>query len=265
MLKENSMAYLGPSGSYSHQAALSIQLENLVPCPSIPALFLSDADSALIPWENSTSGSVSQSLDTFPTHINSTKIITSRISLSIKHCLMSKTGISGDIKRIYSHPEALSQCAKWLRCNMNEIQLIPTKSTSDGAQLAQSDSESACIASTVCLDLYSLKVLYSDINDSSTNTTKFMIWAHDIKKEEEEDESIILVTNCKLTLVLPIVNILDILHVSSRPCNFKNLSQDLTYNYFFTVKAKRNRIQEVVEKLGELGVGAKYLGSYALI
>jgi chorismate mutase/prephenate dehydratase len=79
------------------------------------------------------------------------------------------------MKKIYSHPQALSQCRDWLRKNFPHVQLEETGSTAKAAQLAVEDPKAAAIASSLAASLYGLKVVAPQIEDHLNNATRFLV------------------------------------------------------------------------------------------
>ena len=114
------VAYLGPQGSFSEQAALSISDTRCRSCRARPSMKCSapseacQADVGMVPVENSTEGAVNRSLDLL---LNTPLKILGERSLVIRHCLMSKSGGMDGIKAIAAHPQALAQCQGWLTRN----------------------------------------------------------------------------------------------------------------------------------------------------
>lgn len=130
----HSLSFLGPPGTYSNQAALSFTT-NLTPLSTIKSLFTSKTEYALVPFENSTHGSVSMALSSFPL---TSKTILDSVSLEINHALLSLPGAI--IKKIYSHEQALGQCKSYLEKEFKGVELVSVQSTAQGALLASTDN-----------------------------------------------------------------------------------------------------------------------------
>ena len=110
----NRLAYLGPPGSYSEQAAIDYDPDaEAVPLPAIPAVVASVedglADEAVVPIENSLEGAVTYTLDLL---IHQSDLKIKRVLVvSIVHCLLADQGTNpADVRVVYSHPQALAQC-----------------------------------------------------------------------------------------------------------------------------------------------------------
>ena len=133
--KSPKCAFLGPIGTYSHQAALFFfSSSELIPVATIKEIASSTAENIILPLENSTFGSVGQTLDSLPL---TTAPIKTAVVIPIKHCLLSSS--SAKITKIYSHPEALGQCQEFLEKFYRDVELVPVQSTAHGALLASED------------------------------------------------------------------------------------------------------------------------------
>jgi prephenate dehydratase len=181
-----SIAHLGPSGTYTEEAALAYanllsqkntQAIVLCPYPSI-ALTLraaaeGQADAAVVPVENSVEGSVAVTLDTL-WHLESLRIQQAMV-LPIAHSLISRATNLEVLQTVYSHPQALGQCQNWLEQFLPQVQLIPTNSTVEAFQYLEADSTIGAIAPQRAAQLYGLPVLVAPIQDYPDNCTRF--WA----------------------------------------------------------------------------------------
>jgi chorismate mutase/prephenate dehydratase len=147
------------------------------------------ADYGVVPIENSTEGPVSQTLDMF---IKSEVKICGEIMTRISHDLLSQSGNEGDIRKIYSHPQALGQCREWLRKNFPHAQIEEAGSTAKAAQLAMDDPNAAAIASSLAAHLYGLKTVASQIEDNLNNYTRFLVLGRQSSERTGKDKTSIL-------------------------------------------------------------------------
>ena len=174
------VAFLGPSGTFSHQAALQITHASdcLVPITTLE-LVVNDviskrSDAGILPFQNSTNGHVVAVLDLLRDYINP-YFITKEHYLQVHQCLLS-TGNLSEIKKVYSHYQAFGQCEAWLATNCPDVKRIYTDSTGRAAELAAADPEGAAIASAIAVnDLPSLKIIQDEIEDRPNNTTRFFL------------------------------------------------------------------------------------------
>lgn len=133
------VAYLGPQGSFSEQAALEHfgHAVQKLPCVSFDEVFRAveagQADVGMVPVENSTEGAVNRSLDLL---LNTPLRILGERSLVIRHCLMSQSGKMDGIKTISAHPQALAQCQGWLTRNYPDLERVAAASNSEAARVA---------------------------------------------------------------------------------------------------------------------------------
>src|SRR2546425_1167763 len=166
------VAYLGPEYSFSHLAAIERfgQAVDLVRVGSIAAVFeevnRSHADFGVVPLENSTDGRVADTLDMFM-RLPQLKIC-AEIRLRIHHNLLANCE-QQEIRRIYSKPQALSQCRNWLSKNVPHASLHEVASTATAAELAQREPGAAAVARRQAAVRYGLRIPFTDIEDSPHN------------------------------------------------------------------------------------------------
>jgi chorismate mutase/prephenate dehydratase len=132
-------------------------------------------DFGVVPIENTTNGRIVDTLDMFlkMPHL----VICGEIRLAVHHNLLAKCEPQ-EIRRVYSNPQALSQCRTWLSKNVPNAQLTAVSSTAAAAELAQRDPGAAAVASRQAAVRYGLRILFSDIEDSPRNETRFGIIGH---------------------------------------------------------------------------------------
>jgi chorismate mutase/prephenate dehydratase len=172
------VAYLGPEYSFSHLAAIERfgTAVDFLRVGSIAAVFeevqRGHADHGVVPLDNSTDGRIADTLEMF---IRLPQVrICAELRMRIHHNLMANCS-QQEIRRIYSKPQALSQCRNWLSKNVPHAQLIEVASTAVAAELAQREPGAAAVASRQAAVKYGLKVLYPDIEDQQNNETRFAI------------------------------------------------------------------------------------------
>ncbi|MGN8772624.1 prephenate dehydratase [Candidatus Weimeria sp. HCP3S3_B5] len=142
---------------------------------AMDALREKKADYAVLPIENSTAGTVSQNLDLLSEY--DCAIIGEEI-LKIDHALLgTKDATFESIKHVYSHPQALMQCASFLRCDMDGVVTTQVENTALAAQKVKEDNDptEAAIAGSINASLYDLQVIKSSIQDEKDNETRFII------------------------------------------------------------------------------------------
>ncbi len=189
------VAFLGPLATFTHlatmqQFGLSAQL---VPQKSIPTVFeeveKGKALYGVVPVENSTEGMVSHTLDMF---VESDLKITAEILLEVSHDLLSRTGRIEDVRKVYSHPQALAQCRHWLEENLPNVPLVDVASTALAAQIVSEDLNAAAIAGCSAAEHYGLKVVRSRIEDQVNNFTRFIVVSGKLAAPSGDDKTSIL-------------------------------------------------------------------------
>ncbi len=171
------VAYLGPEASNTHAAAMkkfgaSVDYHAMATIADIfTAVERSEADLAVIPIENSTEGSVRETLDSF---VESDLKIVGQIHLEISHALISRSPLE-KIERVYSKDQALAQCRNWLLRHLPHAQLIDAPSTSRAVQIARDDPATAAVAAELAATFYGVPVVARNIQDKADNTTRFFV------------------------------------------------------------------------------------------
>lgn len=172
------VAYLGPAGTFSEQAALQFFGSSIapVPCPSIDEVFRATASGTahygVVPVENSTEGVVSRSLDLF---LNSPLHIVGETSLMVRHNLLRLTDSMEGIEAVYAHPQALAQCQAWLTMHLPHAARHAASSNAEGARLASTNAAWAGIASERAGTQYGLHMPAHGIQDDAFNRTRFAV------------------------------------------------------------------------------------------
>ena len=172
------VAYLGPAGTFSEQAALQFfgaSIEH-VPCVSIDEVFRATAAGSasygVVPVENSTEGVVSRSLDLFST---SPLHIVGEISLMVRHNLLRLSESLENIEAVYAHPQALAQCQGWLNTHLPNAERRTASSNAEGARLASTNPAWAGIASDRAATQFGLHTAAHAIQDDAFNRTRFVV------------------------------------------------------------------------------------------
>ncbi len=261
------IAYLGPEGSYSHQAAESRfgALSYYLPLNSIEAVFKvlqnKEAKYGVIPIENNTEGAVGTTIDSLNKY--DSKIV-AELYMDIHHSFATIAEDLKEVKRIYSHPQGYNQCKNFLEEHfLIDIEFIPTYSTSAAAKKAKEDKNSAAICSAIAAKLYKLPIHFEKIEDNLANRTRFLILS-DFKNQKSDNDktSIIAKTdNSPGSLVNFLKNFQDhginLTKIDSRPL------RDEKYKSMFFIDFKGHiddkNIKEVIRNSPN---EIKWLGSY---
>jgi len=195
-LPEN-IAYLGPEGSFTHQAAEARfgAMSSYISIGSIKGVFrevsTKKAKFGVIPIENSSNGIVSDTINCLSNY--NLKII-AEVILDIHHTFATTCDKVSDIKRIYSKDIAFDQCHNFLEnFGLDEVEHIPVESTTKAAKIAVQEPNSAAICSHVGAKIYKLPVLFENIEDIDNNRTRFFIISDFDNAASGNDKTSILV------------------------------------------------------------------------
>jgi chorismate mutase/prephenate dehydratase len=269
------IAYLGPEGSFTHQAAegrFGAMSEYLV-LPTIHSVFESvetgRARFGVVPIENNQEGIVVETAD-YLREKNLT--IIAEVLLPIHFTFASQSDSLKDIKRIYSKDIAFRQCGKFITEYLDGlgIELVPVDSTSKAAKMASNEIDSAAISSSISARLFNVPILFDNIEDSDQNKTRFLILSKDVVNEKSGTDKTTLIAN------LPNTNRPGVLYdflkdfndrginltkVESRP-----LRGESTFRYWFLVEFLGHIDDEGVKEIMQKhGTHLKWVGSYVSI
>jgi chorismate mutase/prephenate dehydratase len=172
------VAYLGPAGTFSEEAALRYFGSSIdrVSCSSIDEVFRSTsggaADFGVVPVENSTEGVVARSLDLL---LHTPLTIIGETSLLVRHNLLRSRPTLDGIRAVLAHPQALAQCSAWLGEHLPQAERRAVLSNAEGARLAAQDASLGAIASLRAGSEYGLHTVAAAIQDDAHNRTRFAI------------------------------------------------------------------------------------------
>jgi len=174
-------AFLGPRGTHSEEALRALAPVGVEPVPhatvrdAIMAVRGGAADRAVVPIENSLEGSVAATLDTLAIDAPEVRIVAER-TLAIRQSLIAGRQLELDaIERVLSHPQALAQCARFLRERLPGAEPAAAASTAEGVrQVAAGDAPWAAIGSRLAAEEYGATVLLESVEDRSDNATRFV-------------------------------------------------------------------------------------------
>ena len=263
--RKERIAFLGPIGTYTHQAAESRFGANAryLPLLNIEAVFKAvsnkEAKYGVVPVENNTEGIVGITLDSLKKY--GVKIV-AEICMDIHHSFASIQDDVTKIKRIYSHPQGYNQCLNFLEThNLLDIEFIPTQSTAKAAELASKDELSGAICSKIAAKINNLPLLFEKIEDNMANRTRFIIIS-DFKTNisGHDKTSVIAKTSHKSGALFELLKNfkqkdINLLKIESRP------NKDDTFNTWFYIDFEghidNENIKELVEKEKMI-----WLGSY---
>jgi chorismate mutase/prephenate dehydratase len=266
--KQLRIAFLGPEATNCHQAALERfgASDDYVSFRTIGEIFdavsRGEAEIAVVPIENSTEGGVNASHDAL---VETDLVVCGEIYLRIQHVL----AVNGDeekIKRVYSHPQALGQCRKWLAENLPEAELIEVSSTSEGARRAREDRHGAGVVNPYAAQFYGLKILFRNIQDQLKNSTRFLILgSHHVPPSKHDKTSLLFAVSHKVGALSSVLSVfserkINLLKIESRPAP----GQPWEYVFFVDVQGHVDQsiLREALAAVRDHTLWLKILGSY---
>jgi len=264
------IAYLGPEGSFTHQAAESRfgAMSDYMSLSSIYSVFKTleagRAKFGVVPVENSRDGIVGETLDLLAK--SSVKIV-AELYMPIHMSFATKCKELEDIKKIYSKDKGFGQCREFLNEHgFSEVELIPVESTAKAAILASEEPNSAAICSHIAAKLYGVPILFNDVEDEIGSSTRFVILSDFKNGQSENDKTSIFVQLKDAVKAGSLVRFLqdfdeadiNMSKIESRPSKDKE-----GFGYWFFIDfyghIDEPRIQEIIKKHdGEI----TWLGSY---
>jgi chorismate mutase/prephenate dehydratase len=175
---KQTIAYLGPTGTFSEQAAHQFFGQSIsgLPCVSLDDVFKAVEKGAatfgVVPVENSSEGAVSRTLDLL---LESPLQISGEVVLPIRHHLLTKHGNLDGVKTVCAHAQALAQCQQWLSVHAPQLQRQAVSSNAEAARMASKDSSIAAIAGEPAQLAYGLQIVSAQIQDDPNNRTRFVV------------------------------------------------------------------------------------------
>ena len=172
------IAYQGEPGAYSEAAALRFKPSaDLLPRESFESVFTAveqgTVTHGILPIENSIGGTIHRNYDLLLQH---ELPIVGEVKLPIVHNLLALEGTTREmLRRVYSHPQGLAQCERFLR-TLDQVELVPTYDTAGSAKMIQDGQlrDTGAIASARAAEVFKLSILEAGVQDFSANTTRFI-------------------------------------------------------------------------------------------
>ncbi|MHA1414526.1 MAG: prephenate dehydratase [Promethearchaeota archaeon] len=270
------VGFLGPLGTFTHQAALNYFPKSgteFIPFNTSADIFDNIdkdlIDFGIVPIENSLQGTVRETVDLL---IEKNLVIYGEIELRIVQNLITLPGTEiSKIKNIFSHPQAFAQARTWLKKNLPMANLIDVSSTAEAVRRVSklNDPSYAAIGTEFAADMYNLEVLHSNIEDDTTNFTRFLVISKKENpiKEKNMKTSVVFVTKHvpgALYWVLKIFSEAEInlLKIESRP------RRKGRWEYIFLMDfegdKEDSRVKDALENMQSNVIWSKILGSYPM-
>ena len=264
------VAFQGEPGAYTEEAALRFfgKLTEGYPCNTLDEVFeaveVGEVPFAAVPVENSLEGSITRAYDLL---LDSPLMICGETELRISHCLIGGPGTTLDsIKKVYSHPQALGQCRNFL--SHLDCELVPESDTAGSVRMIkeQNLTDSAAIASARAAEIYGMKIVAKEIEDNPHNFTRFFILSKEDAMPTGNDKTSIVFSlkhkpgalyDCLKEFAASNINLTKL---ESRPTRH----QPWEYNFYMDISGHHQdeEIQDALQKLDEVSIFVKVLGSY---
>jgi chorismate mutase/prephenate dehydratase len=266
------VGYLGPEGTFTQTAVFKHFGHSVraLPFHTIDEVFQEvesgAADFGVVPIENSTEGSVNNTLDMF---LTSPLKISGEIELRIEqHLLGQMTGLE-NIERICAHEQSLAQCRGWLREYLPHIELIGMSSNAAGARRARDEAGTAAIGPDVAADVYDLNIMINSIQDRRDNSTRFLVVGRKLLSPSGADKTTLLVSTSDTaggagvlhTLLKPLADHnVNMTFIESRPSQRQNWD----YVFFIDVEghASESPLSDALQILEKESSLYRVLGAY---
>jgi len=265
------IAYQGEPGAFSEAAARRVDHDaQLIPCRSFEEVFSAvDAGPAthgVLPIENSIGGSIHRNYDLLLEH---ELPIVAEVELPVVHHLLALPGATlAGLKRVYSHPQALAQCERFLR-TLSGVDIIATYDTAGSAKMVADagSTESAAIASARAGEVFGLTALTSSIQDFDDNVTRFLVIGRRPLKNAVADKTTIVFTvpnepgSLFKALSVFALRGVDLTKLESRPIP----GRPWEYLFYADLAAARDELicARALSHLAEFAPTLRTLGSYA--
>ena len=264
------VAFQGEIGAYSESAVYSFfgSSAEVKPCKNLSDVFESvkkgETPYGVVPIENSIEGSVNQTYDLF---LEYDLKVRGEIVLKIVHCLIAHPGTQlNSIRTVYSHPQALAQCRKFLE--KLGCRLISTFDTAGSVKMIKEEGlkDAGAIASERAAEIYGMKVLAKEIGDTPNNYTRFFVLSKQDSPPSGEDKTSIIFSVKSIPGALYhileefAVRDINLTKIESRPTK----RTPWEYNFYLDFEGHRNeeKCQEALESIKDKTLFVKILGSY---
>ena len=264
------IAFQGEKGSYSHEACehyFGSHIE-VKPFRTLREVFHAVERGSrifgVVPVENSYEGGINETYDLLA---STTLKVCGETQVRVRHCLIAKPGTRAcDITTVYSHPQALAQCATYLRAH--KLEAVPAYDTAGSVRIikAMCSRNVAAIASKRAAELNSMQVIAEGIEDSDVNYTRFLVLGKKMPARSGDDKTSIIfgvehapgsLYRCLRVLASRRINLMKI---ESRPV--KNTPWQYNFYVDFHGHVRDKPSQEALRDLRERATFVKVLGSY---
>ncbi len=263
-------AYQGEPGAFSEAAAARLDPSaETLPCRTFEDVFATVASGAVshgvLPIENSVGGSIHRNYDLLSEHALP---IVGEVELRVEHTLAALPGVAlEDVRRVYSHPQALAQCEAFLR-SLRGVDIVATYDTAGSARMIQEGTlrDTAAIASRRAAEIFGLSILRDGVQDFEANITRFIVIARDAAPLGPPDKTSIVFalsnTPGALFKALSVFALrdIDLAKLESRP----DRGRPWEYLFYVDLNASQHAAPcaRALEHLAEFATFVRVLGTY---
>ncbi len=266
------VAIQGEEGSYSEEAGIKYWGKSVVFVPSrsfegvVSIVEKGDADYGLLPLENTLIGSIAHTYDLI---LESHLPIIGEVITPVSHCLLSIKKVKvKEIRRVYSHPAALSQCATFLQ-NLHDCEIIPIYDTAGSAMKIsrEKDPASAAIASRLAAQLYNLEIIAEKLEDYPNNQTRFIVIGRETDESSYKNAktSIVFTTLHQPGALYQVLKVFNDYGINLTKLESRPHKTEPWRSYFyldFEGHERESIVREAMKELKEQTNFLKVLGSY---
>ncbi|MCF7987401.1 MAG: prephenate dehydratase [Methylovulum sp.] len=263
------VAYLGPEGTFSQQAAFKHfgHAVKTVPVASISDIFNAVETGlcqfGIVPVENSTEGVITHTLDRL---LISPLMICGEVEIRVHQNLLGQALQLTDIHTVYSHQQSLAQCRQWLDTHLPDAEQRAVSSNAEAARIASQDKHTAAIAGVAAAEVYQLAIIEKNIEDVANNTTRFIVIGQQSASSTGKDKTSLVVSTGNKPGALhralePFASFdVDMVNIESRP------SHQGLWDYVFFIDVQGHiddpQVDQALSSLKDKVNMLKILGSY---
>ncbi|OPY74320.1 MAG: P-protein [Syntrophorhabdus sp. PtaU1.Bin058] len=262
------IGFQGEHGAYSEAASLAYEPSLIpVPCREFREVFeevgTGQLDFGIVPVENSLEGAITEVNDLL---IETGLKVVGEISIPVRHCLLALPGTEcGNLKVVYSHPQALAQCRGFIA--RHGLEPRPFYDTAGAARMLSDErpQDAGVIASRLCAELYHLEVVKEDVEDHESNVTRFIVLSKHAGTGEGNKCSVVFSLRHEAGALFSVMKIfsdagINLTRIESRP--IRTAPGNYAFFLDFEGSDKDARVAGVLDKIGKGVPMFKFLGCY---
>lgn len=268
------ISYLGPHGTFTEYSAFVYTKKNpdyeYLPCMTVydalSSVSSGISDEAIVPFENSIEGTVTNTLDTMIFDVD--LYVKDEIIIPVSQNFMVNKNYQGEkITKIMSHPQGLAQCYHYLRTHYPNVPVESVSSTAESARIvAKSQENWAAIGAKFAAEVYDLKILHPEIQDKNHNETRFLVLTKENTTfcQKGKKTSIVFSTKNRPGELYRILDIFSIWDLNMTKIESRPMKNELgTYLFFVDLETEKQKdLEDALTMVKRKSSYFKYLGSY---